>query len=300
MICFIFIYTVMDSVSKIFSFHGSNVTFKNEDGTVMVNAVEMAKPFGKRTRDWLKTQSSNEFIKVLSDAKKIASADLVVVTKGGDKEQGTWMHEDVAIEFARWLSPMFAIWCNDRIKELITTGQTSLNIPKTYQEALRALADEVDRREKAEQLALESEKVAKQEKAEKEMAIKTLEEKQPEIDFANSFEKVSEGSMLVREVAKRLTQNGIIIGDKNLRLLLQEWNFFTKSNGYELNANVIKKGYAEYRYSCGYNYESNTVYITQKGFKSIVQNIINPKYRNKFLKYGYFTSELKNKLGITC
>lgn len=34
------------------------------------------------------------------------------------------MHEDVALEFARWLSPMFAIWCNDRIKELLTKGHT--------------------------------------------------------------------------------------------------------------------------------------------------------------------------------
>lgn len=288
----------MDSVSKIFSFHGSNVTFKNEDGTVMVNATEMAKHFGKRPSKWLELPSTKAFLNALTDVRKLDNGGIQTDRGGATGGGATWMHEDVAIEFARWLSPMFAIWCNDRIKELITTGQTSLNIPKTYQEALRALADEVDRREKAEQLALESERVAKQEKAEKEMAIKTLEEKQPEIDFANSFEKVSEGSMLVREVAKRLTQNGIMIGDKNLRLLLQEWNFFTKSNGYELNANVIKKGYAEYRYSCGYNYENNTVYITQKGFKSIVQNII--KYRNKFLKYGYFTSELKNKLGITC
>lgn len=46
------------------------------------------------------------------------------VTKGGNdkKLQGTWMHEDVALEFARWLSPAFAIWCNDRIKELLLTG----------------------------------------------------------------------------------------------------------------------------------------------------------------------------------
>lgn len=43
------------------------------------------------------------------------------------------MHEDVALEFARWLSPRFAIWCNDRVKELITgksypkpTGHRSL------------------------------------------------------------------------------------------------------------------------------------------------------------------------------
>lgn len=39
--------------------------------------------------------------------------------------QGTWMHEDVAMEFARWLSPTFAIWCNDRIKELLKYGMTA-------------------------------------------------------------------------------------------------------------------------------------------------------------------------------
>ena len=51
------------------------------------------------------------------------SADLVTVIKGGNGEQGTWMHEDVALEFARWLSPKFAIWCNRRIKELLTAPQ---------------------------------------------------------------------------------------------------------------------------------------------------------------------------------
>lgn len=56
------------------------------------------------------------------------TADLVRVTKGGNDKnnQGTWMHEDVALEFARWLSPAFAIWCNDRIKELLTTGVATL------------------------------------------------------------------------------------------------------------------------------------------------------------------------------
>lgn len=37
---------------------------------------------------------------------------LIKVFKGGmpgQAVQGTWMHEDVALEFARWLSPQFAI-----------------------------------------------------------------------------------------------------------------------------------------------------------------------------------------------
>ena len=293
---------IMDSKSSIFSFHGSEVTFKNEDGTVMVNATEMAKHFGKTPKDWTRTKQSQEFINSLSAVRQICITGLIIVKQGGNGEQGTWMHEDVAIEFARWLNPVFAIWCNDRIKELLTKGSTSLNIPKTYQEALRALADEVDRREKAEQLALESSRIAKQERAEKETAIKTLEEKQPDIDFANSFEQATEGSMLVREVAKRLTQNGAIIRERNLRLLLQKWNFFTKTNSYELTKRVMDRKLAEYRHykKCvsGYDYEGDTVYVTPKGYKEIVQAIIG-NFRKDFLDYGgSFSREAKLKLGI--
>ena len=91
----------------------------------MVNATEMARPFRKRAVDWLNTQSAKDFVNALSEVRKITSADLVSVTKGG-LQQGTWMHEDVALEFARWLSPAFAIWCNDRIKELLTTGVSTV------------------------------------------------------------------------------------------------------------------------------------------------------------------------------
>lgn len=103
-----------------FSYAGSKITFATENG-VSVNATQMAKPFGKRPVDWLKYQISQDFITALSEVRKITSADLVKVIKGGNGEQGTWMYEDAALEFARWLSPKFAIWCNRRIKELLTS-----------------------------------------------------------------------------------------------------------------------------------------------------------------------------------
>lgn len=92
----------------------------------MVNATEMAKPFGesKRAKNWLALQSTQEFLTVLSKGRNLPLADLVQVTKGGNNP-GTWMYEDVALEFARWLSPQFAIWCNDRIKELMRHGVTA-------------------------------------------------------------------------------------------------------------------------------------------------------------------------------
>ena len=94
----------------------------------MVNATEMAKPFGKRVYDWMITQQSKEFIRVLCETRNLTSADLVKVTKGGDvSNQGTWFHKDVAVEFARWLTPKFGIWCIDRIPELLQHGVTAIN-----------------------------------------------------------------------------------------------------------------------------------------------------------------------------
>lgn len=49
----------------------------------MVNATEMARPFRKRAVDWLNTQSAKDFVNALSEVRKITSADLVAVTKGG-------------------------------------------------------------------------------------------------------------------------------------------------------------------------------------------------------------------------
>ena len=92
----------------------------------MVNATEMAKPFGKFTKDWLSNKSTKEFLSTLSAVRTIPLTGLVEIKQGGSGEQGTWMHEDVALEFARWLSPAFAIWCNDRIKELLLTGKASI------------------------------------------------------------------------------------------------------------------------------------------------------------------------------
>lgn len=102
-----------------YSYQNNPIRF-SVNGKVSVNATNMAKPFGgsKRPNFWLNLQQTNEFLIVLSKARNLALADLVQVRKGGSNP-GTWMHEDVALEFARWLSPEFAIWCNDRIKELL-------------------------------------------------------------------------------------------------------------------------------------------------------------------------------------
>lgn len=115
-----------NSQSQIFQYNGSPISFQ-KGSSVMVNATEMAKPFGKRPAKWLELPSTKEFLMTLQTIRK---SDSFIRTVEG-KKGGTWMHEDVALEFARWLSPAFAIWCNDRIKELLMNGTVSTGTTQT-------------------------------------------------------------------------------------------------------------------------------------------------------------------------
>lgn len=118
-----------------YAYKGNRIEFRL-NGSLMVNASEMAKPFNKKCADWLRLPSAISYITTLIEVRsKCDNLTLtenqpnntyksyyggLVVTQRGGVNPGTWMHEDVALEFARWLSPEFAIWCNDRIKEILT------------------------------------------------------------------------------------------------------------------------------------------------------------------------------------
>jgi len=117
-----------------FSYEGKDIGFKDDDGAVMVNATQMGKLFKKKPGDWLRLQSTQDFLIALKNSQ---NADMrsglfpeekkLVQTVNGGTNRGTWMQEDVALEFSRWLSPSFAIWTNKHIKELLLKGRTALN-----------------------------------------------------------------------------------------------------------------------------------------------------------------------------
>ncbi len=113
------------NLTAVMKFHGVNIYFEEIEGKIMINATQMAKPFGRNTKDWLKTQQSKDLIKTVSDRRKILSADLQIVKKGG-KNQGTWLQKDVALFFAQWLSPEFYFACNLKLEELLREQALSL------------------------------------------------------------------------------------------------------------------------------------------------------------------------------
>lgn len=106
-------------------YQGSNIAFERVNGKLMVNATQMAKPFGVIPKDWLRTQQSKDLVKAVSKRRKCLLTDLQHVKNGGDN-RGTWFHEDVALMFAQWLSPEFYLECNDKLKELLQAPQPEI------------------------------------------------------------------------------------------------------------------------------------------------------------------------------
>lgn len=110
---------------QIFDYNGNGVTFRKGD-YVMVSATEMAKPFGKRPNDYLALSSTRELVSAITKKNGISENQLVMTVAGSPANGGgTWLHEDVALDFAQWLSIDFKLWCNDRIKELMQVGFTA-------------------------------------------------------------------------------------------------------------------------------------------------------------------------------
>lgn len=146
----------MENRVQVFSYNGSSVSFFNGKN-VMVNATEMAKSFDKRPAKWLELPSTKEFLAALTAIRKSDTALIQTNSGGINGGGGTWMHEDVALEFARWLSPAFAIWCNDRIKELLTQGVATVSDDdEAIFYAMRVLQRRIDDKQHALECAQET------------------------------------------------------------------------------------------------------------------------------------------------
>jgi len=80
--------------------------------------------------------------------KLIKVLGLVVVKTGGanvngEAIQGTWLHRDLAVEYARWLDPKFSIWISQKIQELINDGVSWNEIRDTTKMDYKPLTDAI-------------------------------------------------------------------------------------------------------------------------------------------------------------
>ncbi len=111
-----------------FSFNDAVVSFR-DDG--FLNATAVAAYFGKQPRDYLKSEQTQQYIAALANflstkRKILVKENQIVIVKNGGKERGTWLHPKLAVHFARWLDPKFAVWCDEQIEQLLSGSQPKL------------------------------------------------------------------------------------------------------------------------------------------------------------------------------
>jgi hypothetical protein len=105
----------------------------SNDENVMINATEMAKTFGKRPIDFLRLDSTKNLIETICKDKNfnmifgVGSEEIslpnrknkIFETKSTGKNNGTWMHKILALEFAAWLDQDFRLWILITIEDIL-------------------------------------------------------------------------------------------------------------------------------------------------------------------------------------
>ena len=116
--------------------HLYNGAIVSQETDGYVSLTDMAKASDKQVAKYLENQSTKLFLEGLSQDLRIPLSSLIRVVKGKGKQQGTWAHPEVAIDFAQWCSVPFRIWANRTLRGAITQSNPE---PK------RAIADYSDR-----------------------------------------------------------------------------------------------------------------------------------------------------------
>ncbi|OWP27204.1 KilA-N domain-containing protein [Eikenella corrodens] len=124
----------MNSIKTV-SFGNFPVSFQNNG---YLNATVVAAHFNRRVGNYLKSERTQEYIAALAEKlsvtpKRATEDNQIVIIKQGGTEQGTWLHPKLAVDFARWLDPKFAVWCDEQIEQILS-GSPKLETQTTIDE----------------------------------------------------------------------------------------------------------------------------------------------------------------------
>jgi len=102
------------------SWQGTPISRRTTDG--FVNATAMCKANGKLWSNYWQTDRATSYLTALSTdiGKPITGPTGLVISVRGGEAQGTWVHERVAVDLARWLSPQFAVWMDGWFLEQVS------------------------------------------------------------------------------------------------------------------------------------------------------------------------------------
>lgn len=143
-------------MSILANFDGFDFPIRESDG--YWNLTAMCQKYEKRVNDFLRLDSTKDFLKTFDD-EGFADAGFPVtglarigkpieIIKGGNDRslQGTWGHPQVALKLSAWLNPYFERWVYATIEKLFKEGKVELeNEIDSLRSALDITKAQIDR-----------------------------------------------------------------------------------------------------------------------------------------------------------
>ncbi|WP_414545881.1 KilA-N domain-containing protein [Nostoc sp. CCY0012] len=112
-----------------------------------VNGTQMCKANNKFLADYTKLKSTKQYLQALSNDMKILISSLVIEVQGHGSEQSTWIHPEIAIDLARWVSVEFRIWANRTLMKVIMDIESVQQQSMTQVQLLAAIAQQMAEQE---------------------------------------------------------------------------------------------------------------------------------------------------------
>jgi hypothetical protein len=112
-----------------------------------VNGTQMCKANNKFLADYTKLKSTKQYLQALSNDMKILISSLVIEVQGHGSEQSTWIHPEIAIDLARWVSVEFRIWANRTLMKVMMDIESVKQQSMTQVQLLAAIAQQMAEQE---------------------------------------------------------------------------------------------------------------------------------------------------------
>lgn len=88
-----------------------------------ISATQAAARFDKLPNEWLRLPETVAYLEAIE--RTYGKIPHVKTSRArADRGGGTWLHPRLAVAFARWLSPDFAVWCDFQIDALMRAEPT--------------------------------------------------------------------------------------------------------------------------------------------------------------------------------
>ena len=127
--------------------NGLQIGQRHQDG--YINLSKMAQANGKLIADYLRLDTTKDFLAKLSGYMGIPIDQLLIkITKGANNQRGTWGHPRVSIHCGQWCSSEFAVLVSQWVFDWLTTYQSPIqsaqpslesSVAKAYMESTQAL-----------------------------------------------------------------------------------------------------------------------------------------------------------------